>query len=447
MAVVIAGERSGCGKTTITLALLAALKEAGESVQSFKVGPDYIDPMFHQFVTGRPCYNLDPVLTSEAYLLECFTRYTQTVSTAVVEGVMGLFDGAIEPPGQGSTAHLAKSLQLPILLVIDCRSISHSVAALVHGYRDLDPTLNFAGVILNRVGSDRQLEMLKTALEPLNIPILGVFRREDEISLPDRHLGLVPTAELPGLPKIVSKLAALGKHGFDWERLTPLLEVAHKPAQSLWEGEISHPPVRLAIAKDEAFSFYYAENLNILKALGAECISWSPLNDCEIPTDVQGFYFGGGFPEVFAERLAENKSVLSGLKQVISSGISTYAECGGLMYLSQAIIDFTGERYPTVGILPTDAVMGRNLTLGYRKAVAQGDTPLLKEVLGHEFHRSSLTTSSSKPLFQFNQSKKGSSKEGWYTQNLHASYIHLHWGATLALPTRWLENCSHSHQH
>jgi cobyrinic acid a,c-diamide synthase len=206
MSIVIAGERSGSGKTTVTLALLAALKARHQPVQSFKVGPDYIDPMFHAHVTDRPCYNLDPILTSPEYLPHCFDRHTQDRPLAIVEGVMGLFDGAMDPPGAGSTAQVAKMLKLPVLLVVNCQSMSHSIAALVKGYTTLDPDIEFAGLVLNRVGSDRHLEILRTALAPLDIPILGVFKREDSISLPDRHLGLIPTDELPELKEIVDRL-------------------------------------------------------------------------------------------------------------------------------------------------------------------------------------------------------------------------------------------------
>jgi cobyrinic acid a,c-diamide synthase len=215
MSIVIAGERSGSGKTTVTLALLAALTKRGDRVQSFKVGPDYIDPMFHAYVTGRPCYNLDPVLTSLDYLRPCVARHTQNADVAVVEGVMGLFDGAVDPPGAGSTAEVARQLKLPILLVVNCQSMSHSIAALVKGFTSFDPHLPIAGVVLNKVGSDRHLEILTTALKPTHIPILGVFRREDAIRLPDRHLGLVPTNELPELREIVDRLAVLGEKCFD----------------------------------------------------------------------------------------------------------------------------------------------------------------------------------------------------------------------------------------
>lgn len=455
MAIVIAGERSGSGKTTITLALLSALRSRNIPVQSFKVGPDYIDPMFHAYVTGRPCYNLDPVLTSEDYLPNCFSRHIQSVDVAVVEGVMGLFDGAADPPGYGSTAQVAKHLGLPIVLVVNCQSLSHSVAAMVHGYSSLDPTLKLAGVILNRVGSDRHLEILQTALEPLHLPVLGVFRRQDEMALPDRHLGLVPSNELPELAQRVDQLATLGERCFDWERLMPLLATG-TPTCSTTDDRFlaltpNTAPVRLAVARDEAFSFYYAENLELLTALGAELLEWSPLHDRQLPEGAQGFYFGGGFPEMFAAGLAANGAVIAALRNAIGSGLPTYAECGGLMYLAEAIVDFEGQQHPMVGILPTTATMGKQLTLGYRSAIAQVETPLLLKgtrLRGHEFHRSSLTVASPQPLYGLRRGVPLSSaqtdwplQEGWHGPNLQASYLHLHWGAQPELPQRWLERC------
>jgi cobyrinic acid a,c-diamide synthase len=222
MALVIAGERSGVGKTTVTLALLSSLCQKQRRIQSFKVGPDYIDPMFHQQVTGRPCRNLDPVLTSETYVRECFSRHIQGVDYALIEGVMGLFDGASGRDDWASTAHVARLLQLPVLLVLDCSRLSRSVAAIAHGYRSFDPRIQLAGVVLNRVGSDRHLELLKDALEPLQLPVLGVLRRQDNITIPDRHLGLVPTAEMTQLDVLFDQLAQLGDSCFDWERLLPL---------------------------------------------------------------------------------------------------------------------------------------------------------------------------------------------------------------------------------
>lgn len=444
MAIVIAGDRSGSGKTTITLALLAALRAQQQRVQSFKVGPDYIDPMFHAAVTDRPCYNLDPVLTSPAYLSICFEHHTADRPLAIVEGVMGLFDGAMEPPGAGSTAQVAQILDLPVLLVVNCQSLSHSVAALVAGYTQLDPRLRFAGVVLNRVGSDRHVELLRAALAPLGIPILGVFRRRDDISLPDRHLGLVPQEELAAWPATVDRLATLGQNCFDWEGLGPwLTSSAPKATTPIYP----HQPQRslaIALARDAAFNFYYADNLELLAALGAEISYFSPLTDSALPPGVQGLYLGGGFPEVFAAQLADNGPLRQDIAHHLAQGLPTYAECGGLMYLSQSITDFQGHNYPMVGALATTAVMGAGLTLGYRRATAQVDTPLVTagaQLTGHEFHRSSLVNLPDRPLWQGVNWQGRNWQEGWHQDHLHASYLHLHWGATPQWPQRWLERC------
>lgn len=457
MSIIIAGERSGVGKTTVTLALLSCLNRRGLAVQSFKVGPDYIDPMFHRHVTQRSCRNLDPVLTSEAYVQQCFARHTQDVDYALVEGVMGLFDGAADRPGFASTAHVARLLNLPVLLVLDCSRMSHSIAALVHGYRSFDPKIQLAGVVLNRVGSDRHLEILKAALSPLQIPILGVLRRDDRVQIPDRHLGLIPTAELPNLQPVIDQLAHLGETCFDWSTLTPRLETTPHPPHLPHLPHLSSP-ARIAIAHDPAFSFYYADNLDLLQTLGAELVFWSPLQDRELPENIQGLYFGGGFPEMFAATLADSQAIQAAVRSQIQAGIPTYAECGGLMYLCQQLVDFEQNTFPMVGILPTTAVMGKRLTLGYRHAIAQHDTPLVttgQSIWGHEFHRSHLTIAPDKPLFHINhqpQNPRSSDfptspsshlpiSEGWHLPNLHASYIHLHWGACPELPFRFLNHC------
>ncbi len=463
MALVIAGDRSGTGKTTITLALLAYLKQRGLSVQSFKVGPDYIDPMFHHYVTARPCRNLDPVLTSEEYLQQCFARHAAGAEFALVEGVMGLFDGvsskAFYPESAGrshsttdfaSTAHVARLLNLPVILAIDCSRLSGSVAAIARGYSSLDPTINVAGVVLNRVGSDRHRELLLEALEPLQLPVFGVLRRQDNITIPDRHLGLVPTGELPNLNELLDKLAYLAAQCFDWERLLPLLKVGTLPQlPSAEKGDLKEKEgrIRIAIARDAAFNFYYQDSLDALESLGAELIFWSPLTDTRLPEGVRGLYFGGGFPEVFAEELSDNIAARRAARAAIQTGIPTYAECGGLMYLCDRLVDFQGRSREMTGILPATAVMGDRLTLGYRQATALQNTPLLLSgttVWGHEFHRSHLTQSAPKPLYQTRGLAKQNppASEGWQLHQLHASYIHLHWGARLEIPARFLQHCA-----
>ncbi|HEY9606026.1 MAG TPA: cobyrinate a,c-diamide synthase [Allocoleopsis sp.] len=457
MALVIAGERSGVGKTTVTLALLSFLSRQNRTIQSFKVGPDYIDPMFHTWVTGRPCRNLDPVLTSENYVQDCFRDRVRGAEYALVEGVMGLFDGASGRSDWASTAHVARLLQLPVLLVLDCSRLSRSVAAIAHGYRSFDPRIQIAGVVLNRVGSDRHLELLKDALEPLQLPVLGVLRRHDTIKIPDRHLGLVPTAEMVELDTLIDQLAQLGGSCFDWERLFPLLTpplvrggILNQTlsASPLVKGKNDQLPIRLAIARDRAFSFYYQDNLDILQELGAKLVPWSPLADTTLTPDVQGLYFGGGFPEIFAQQLAENISARESVRKAILQGMPTYAECGGLMYLCEQISDFEGQSWSMVGVLPTTTVMGKRLTVGYRNATTLQESPLLpvgKTVWGHEFHHSQLTTMPEKPLFETrNYDQKGQDKattEGWRVHQLHASYIHLHWGEHPEIPAQFLQRC------
>ncbi len=528
MALVIAGERSGAGKTTVTIALLAYLIRRGLNVQSFKVGPDYIDPMFHAFVTGRPCRNLDAILTSESYVQECFYRHIQDVNCALVEGVMGLFDGVSRrkkeegrrtppyPPQGGkkkplqggknncpqagsnncpqagnnnsplsppwgeeefnydfsfaSTAHVASLLNLPVLLVIDCSRLSGSVAAIAHGFRSFDNNLNFAGLVLNRVASDRHLELLTDALEPLNLPVLGVLRRDEAVTIPDRHLGLIPAEELPNLEAAIDKLADLAAVAFDWEKLLPMLaatsdEGGEGSEQLLGRYSVPYPiitkkndyvnsvgkqfGVRIAVARDRAFNFYYQDNLDLLAQLGAELVFWSPVDDAVFPDNVQGLYFGGGFPEVFAQELSDNLVIRKAVKSAIVAGMPTYAECGGLMYLCDSIVDFDGNSWEGVGVLPSTAEMGKRLTLGYRETVAVRDSSVLSSgdlVCGHEFHRSHLTVEPSDPVYHsWRYGKRGEVEqvgEGWGVNGVHASYLHLHWGARPDIPARFLQQCA-----
>ena len=465
MALLIAGERSGVGKTTVTLSLLSYLSQQNYQVQSFKVGPDYIDPMFHTAVTHRPCRNLDPILTSQTYVKNCFARHSHGVDGVLVEGVMGLFDGIARPiqcrqkeqnindrvpqlNDYGSTAHIARLLKIPVLLVLDCSRLSSSIAAIVQGYRNLDKRINVIGVVLNRVGSDRHLELLKDALDWIKMPVLGVIRRHKDITIPDRHLGLVPTDELPGIKQIFANLAELGKNCFYWEKIFPLIEVKQiaLPKKNLVTINPSPSPVRIAVARDRAFNFYYQDNLDILSELGAELIFWSPLQAKTLPKNIQGLYFGGGFPEVFAQQLADNQSLLNSIRQAIQAGMPTYAECGGLMYLCQKLRDFSGQTWSMVGVIPTTVIMSKGLTLGYRFAVAQQNSPFLRSkqtVWGHEFHHSQLTTKPIHPLWQFQayQPTYKLTPEGWQINRLHASYLHLHFGEYRELPQKFLDCC------
>ena len=451
MSIILAGDRSGTGKTTLTLALLAALKKRGHIVQSFKVGPDYIDPMFHSAITGRPCYNLDPVLTSEAYVQQSFHTHSLGAEQAIIEGVMGLFDGATGTDYTASTAHIARLLGLPIVLVVDCGRMSRSLAALVQGYRNFDRRVTVAGVILNRVGSDRHLQLLSDALAAIKMPIFGVFRREKDIQLPSRHLGLVPTEEVNEFEQIADRLAAIGERCFDWEQLAPMLDYLGTADRSAVEfGDVAlveeGKRVRVAIARDAAFNFYYPDNFEALETQGADLIYWSPLKDKALP-ETDGFYFGGGFPEVFANELANNKPVRMQLKQAIEARMPTYAECGGLMYLSQTLIDFDGQAWPMVNAIPQTVKMGGRLALGYRRAKALATGPLLEaeqSVVGHEFHRSSVVETLAAPLFETQRywGETGETQsEGFHRTSLHASYVHLHWGNKPEIVQRFLRQC------
>lgn len=460
--VVIAGERSGVGKTTVTLALLAALAQRSQWVQSFKVGPDYIDPMFHRRVTGRPCYNLDPVLTSATYVRHSFAHHCRDAEFALVEGVMGLFDGATGASETASTAHIAKLLDLPVLLVVDCSRLSRSVLAIVHGYRSLDPSLTLAGVVLNRVGSDRHLALLRDALSTIDLPIVGVLRRQAEITIPDRHLGLVPAAELPQLQESLNRLAHLGQTSFDWEKLLPLLTLSmpgsplnlpstpwqpFPPAVQAACDHLRRVRPRLAIAQDAAFSFYYADGLDYLTAQGADLVPWSPLADPALPEGTDGLYLGGGFPEMFGAALADNQPLRQHLHQRITAGLPTYAECGGLMYLAQNLVDLQGQTWPMVGLLPTTVTMAPGLTLGYRQATALTNSVALQtqqRVWGHEFHHSQMTVSPLPPLFQLRRFDAPSphATEGWGNRHIHASYVHLHWQGCQTQAVQFLTACA-----
>ncbi len=457
MSIILAGDRSGTGKTTLTLALLAALKQRHHTVQSFKVGPDYIDPMFHATITGRPCYSLDPVLTSESYVQQSFHTHCTAVDEAIIEGVMGLFDGATGVDDTASTAHVARLLNLPVLLVVDCGRMSRSLAALVQGYRDFDARVNVVGVVLNRVGSDRHLQLLRDALASIHMPIFGVFPREKDIQLPDRHLGLVPTGEIKGFEVIAQRLAALGERCFDWEKLEKLLSARdagergnqrknEKGKQEKRAKEGKGERVRIAIAYDKAFNFYYPDNIETLEAQGAELIYWSPLNDPSLP-DASGLYFGGGFPEVFAAELSAHQPMMAAIRQAIQQGTPTYAECGGLMYLSDAIIDFNAQAWPMVGVIPQTVKMGNRLVLGYREAIALTDGPLLTQnqtVIGHEFHRSSIVEPLTQPIYKTRRywgEASNAHLEGYQLPHLHASYTHLHWGHRLDLAQRFVQQC------
>ncbi|MGD1860667.1 MAG: cobyrinate a,c-diamide synthase [Leptolyngbyaceae cyanobacterium] len=496
--IIVAGDRSGAGKTTVTMALLAALQRQGQTVQAFKVGPDYIDPMFHRAITGRAAYNLDPLLTSESYVQQCFERHSKTATHAVIEGVMGLFDGA-GGTDWASTAHVARLLNCPVLLVVDCSRLSRSLAAIVHGYQTLERRVDVAGVVLNRVGSDRHLAMLAAAMTALSMPVLGMLRRDDAVALPDRHLGLVPTDELADLLERFRHLAALGQRCFDWPALEQLwqqsaacplgqtaADLPHQtsvfPPHAVAEADIGAAvefptrqrqlgslatlggpgpsklvdagrraqPVRIGVARDRAFNFYYADNLALLEQCGAELVLFSPLADEQLPLDLDGLLLGGGFPEIFAAALSQNCSMRQAIAQALAAGLPTYGECGGLMYLCETLVDFDGQSWPLVGTIAAAATMTGQLTLGYRQATVLQDSPMMsagQQLWGHEFHRSAIAGLERSPLYDLTAFPRAGAApvaqgpEGWATPNLQASYLHTHWGTQPEFAQRFVATC------
>jgi cobyrinic acid a,c-diamide synthase len=379
---ILAAPTSGAGKTTITLGLLRALKNAGHVVRSAKSGPDYIDPQFHAAATGRPCVNLDAWAMSDTRIKSLASGH----GDLIIEGAMGLFDGA-PPNGKGSTADLARILGLPVVLIVDAKAMSQSVAALVSGFARFDPTVRVAGVILNRVGSDRHTEMLKTALAPLNIPVLGAIPRRDDLSRPSRHLGLIQAGEMPDLEAFLDRAAACVASNLD---LTALRAVM---APSNWasNADNAQKPCRIAIAKDAAFSFIYPHMLADWAQSGATILPFSPLADDPVP-DADYVFLPGGYPELFARQLAGAETFMQSLRSAAQTS-DIYGECGGYMTLGEALIDADGTAHKMAGLLGlTSSFKDRKLHLGYRTLQQKAAHPLITTAnaastyYAHEFH-------------------------------------------------------------
>jgi cobyrinic acid a,c-diamide synthase len=446
-AIVIAGTTSGVGKTTVATGLMGALHKRGLKVQPFKTGPDYIDPSYHSWATGESSRNLDTWLLSHNAVLELFRRAVQGKDIAVIEGVMGLYDGHSSLDEEGSTAELAKLLGAPVILVIDSRKGARSLAAMVSGYQTFDPSLNLSGVILNGIGSDEHLRLCREAIEHYTkIAVLGYLPRRDNLSLPERHLGLVPTVEGPASEDFLKNLIEQCQSTFDIPQILHLSEQAEVPEAepALFPQKPKPPIARIAVARDKAFSFYYQDSLDLLAAWGAELVPFSPLEDTKLPPDVSGLYIGGGFPELYAADLAKNKSIRREIKLAAERGMPVYAECGGLMYLGGSIKDLEGNEYPMVGAIPVSSqIDSPRLSLGYRTVQALGDGPLLRRgeiVRGHEFHWSVPEKNAETPN-AYSVIDKGKRREGFHNMNLLASYIHLHLGSLPSMAVRFIENC------
>ncbi|HEY3561379.1 MAG TPA: cobyrinate a,c-diamide synthase [Kribbella sp.] len=434
--VVVAAPASGAGKTTVAVGLMAALRRAGNVVAGFKVGPDYIDPGFHAVATGRPGRNLDPMLSGEERVAPLFAHGSAGADLAVVEGVMGLYDGALGTEGFSSTAHVAKLLKAPVILVVDASAAGRSVGAVVQGFVAFDTEVRIVGVILNKVGSDRHEAEVRAGVAPTGVPVLGVFRRDTRLTVPSRHLGLVPANEQRAqAEQAVAAAAELVRQGVDLEAVVAAARTAPShgttpwsPATELTDAEPGERPV-VAVAGGPVFSFQYAETTELLAAAGAEVITFDPLTD-KLPEATSALYLGGGFPELHAEALSANAVLRTQVAQAVAAGLPVIAECAGLLYLCREL-----DGHAMTGVLPATARMTGRLTLGYRTAVAAGTSAFFDEgrrVRGHEFHRTTVDLDHDvQPAWHL-----PGGVEGVTLPHVHASYLHLHWTATPDVPAR-----------
>ena len=443
---VVAGTSSGVGKTTIATGLLAALRRRGVRVASAKVGPDFIDPGYHALASGRPGRNLDAWMCGADAVGPLAGRAAAGSDVLVVEGVMGLFDGAATArhpdddvdPDVASTAHVARLLDTPVVLVVDAAAMSRSVAAVVHGYATLDPTVRVAGVVLNRVGSDGHETMLREALAPLGLPVVGAVRRDDALTWRDRHLGLVPVVEHPDeVRRSLDRLAATIERTVDLDAVLAIAATA--PPLRVDDPAAARPSgaARIALAAGPAFSFGYPDNVEALEQAGAEVVPFDPLTADALPAGVDALVAGGGFPEVYAAHLAGNEPLLADVRARVAGGLVTWAECGGLLWLSRSL-----DGAALCGVIPADGRMTDRLTLGYRHAVPHADSPLAAAgtpLWGHEFHYSTIEPEGDAVSLR---GRFGAGQAGWVSPTLWASYLHLHLGAAPEVAERFVAMAS-----
>jgi cobyrinic acid a,c-diamide synthase len=490
--VLLAGTHSSVGKTTVTVGLLSALRRQGWRVAPFKAGPDYIDPTLHALAAGRPSRNLDAWLLPESALLAVLQRGMRGANVAVIEGVMGLFDG-IGSSQDASTAAVARTLDAPVLLVLDVFGMSTTAAAVVLGCQHMEPGVRLAGVILNRVGSDAHAAWTAAAIrDATGLPTLGSLPHDPSLAVPERHLGLVPAGENGLSPSTLERLTELVLQRFDLQAIraiagsaTPLPapgEVSHQtlaPSGSIRAGgpahvrpteveqpvgvdvdrpvpdaverpvpvEVERPvrveverPVRVGVAQDRAFGFYYADTFDLLAELGAEVVPFSALDDMSLPADVDAVYLGGGFPELYAREIAANIGMRRALEQHVHRGAPLYAECGGLMALGQALVTLEGERVAGFGLLPLVSRMTRDqLTIAYREVEALRPTALLdrgERMRGHEFHWSTADPPHA-GVAAYRLLPDGA-LEGYCVGSIVASYVHLSFAASPAPLARFV---------
>jgi cobyrinic acid a,c-diamide synthase len=429
---VIAGTGSGVGKTTFTIGIMAALQQKGYTVQGFKCGPDYIDPSYHTAVTGRISRNLDSWMFEHRTVREMVARASEDADISIIEGVMGFLDGKSPLENTGSTAEISMITESPVLLIVNCASMARSAAAIVKGFQTLASGTNIVGVIANQVGSVGHYEIVKAAIEQeCDVPVVGYLKREQDIDIPSRHLGLIPAIERGELNPFFDKLATLISATIDIDRLFELAETTEITNESsgLFEQR-EEKGVTIAVAKDAAFNFYYQENLELLEAYGAKLDYFSPLNGEEVPSEADGLYLGGGFPEEFAEELAGNETSKNSIRTAISSGIPTLAECGGFMYLTESIANTAGIEYRMVGLIPGKVKMQKKLAaLGYREIFGTKDNFLIdknQQAKGHEFHYSTFEGEEGLPYAYETKGRFGRKQEGYLRGNLVAGYTHFH---------------------
>jgi cobyrinic acid a,c-diamide synthase len=439
---VVAAPASGHGKTTVATGLMAALARRGLTVSGHKVGPDFIDPGYHAMATGRAGRNLDPFLVGEHRIVPLLQHGARSADVAVIEGVMGLFDGRLGTAGEASTAHVAALTASPVLLVVDISHASRTHAAVVAGLAAFEPSVRIAGVILNKARSTRHADEVRDALAPTGIPVLGVLHRDEAVETPSRHLGLVPAAERAESANTLARIADVIAAHVD---LDAVLRLAHDavalhgtawdPAQEVQAPTRARPVV--AMAGGRAFTFRYAETEELLRAAGCDVIEFDPLVDPALPPGTAGIYLGGGFPEVHAGELADNRSLIAELRTAVSAGVPTVAECAGLLYLCRTL-----DGTPMVGAVSSEASMTPRLTLGYRTATSPADSLLAEagaQVTGHEFHRTEMISAgvdgrAVSPAWQL-----PSGPDGFATPTLHAAYLHTHWAGHPALAQRFAQ--------
>ncbi|MDI6605713.1 MAG: cobyrinate a,c-diamide synthase [Candidatus Omnitrophota bacterium] len=446
---VLAGTHSSVGKTTVALAVLMALKKRGLSVQPFKVGPDYIDPSFHSKIAGRACRNLDSFFLGRDALLELFQRQAREVSLSIIEGVMGLYDGLGENSRVGSTADIAGVLNAPVILIVDAGKMAASAGAVVLGYRKFDPGLHIAGCILNRIAGESHYQIAKRSIEAKSdIKVLGYLPKRLDFALPERHLGLTPAQEIRAT-KIYEKLSCVAEEHIDMDKIICLAKNSavlpgFKPR--IFSGSPVDKKTAIAVARDESFHFYYQDNLDILEHYGARLEYFSPLRSKRLPADAGGLYIGGGFPELFAKRLSDNRLLREEILTQSRRGMPIYAECGGLMYLMKELQTADKKRFPMAGIFPGKTKMGNGLRMfGYYDVRAVKDSILAgKGSLnkGHIFHWSYLTSMPSRLPRAFRVARRGKiSFDGYIKNKSLASYIHLHFGCNPSWAKSFVDEC------